>query len=58
MLEKHPKVRELVDNEWLHLFQLDATERTVFARYQGGWNDSIAAAALYEAAKSGSLPIA
>jgi uncharacterized protein YbcC (UPF0753/DUF2309 family) len=37
VLAKHPKVRELVDNEWLHLFQLDAAERTVVARRQGSW---------------------
>ena len=37
VLEKHTKVRELVDNEWLHLFQLDASERTIFARRNGGW---------------------
>lgn len=37
VLEKHAKVRELVDNEWLHLFQLDAAERAVFARRSGGW---------------------
>ena len=37
VLEKHPKVKELVDNEWLHLFQLDASERTVLARRNGGW---------------------
>jgi uncharacterized protein len=37
VLEKHPQVRALVDNEWLHLFQLDATERAVFARRNGGW---------------------
>jgi uncharacterized protein YbcC (UPF0753/DUF2309 family) len=37
VLEKHPKVRELVDNEWFHLFQLDAGERAVFARRGGGW---------------------
>jgi uncharacterized protein YbcC (UPF0753/DUF2309 family) len=37
VLEKHPKVKELVDNEWLHLFQLDATARTVFSRTQRGW---------------------
>jgi uncharacterized protein len=37
MIEKHPKVRELVDNEWIHLFQLDATERSVFARRNGEW---------------------
>ncbi len=37
VLAKQPKVRELVDNEWLHLFQLDAAERTVFARRKDGW---------------------
>ena len=37
VLEKHPKVKDLVDNEWLHLFQLDASERTVFARRKGAW---------------------
>jgi hypothetical protein len=37
VLEKHPKLRELVDNEWLHLFQLDATERAVVARRKGAW---------------------
>ncbi len=37
VLTRHPKVRELVDNAWLHLFQLDAPERAVFARRGGGW---------------------
>lgn len=37
VLEEHPKVRELVDNAWVHLFQLDASERTIFARRDGGW---------------------
>jgi uncharacterized protein YbcC (UPF0753/DUF2309 family) len=37
VLEKHPKVSELVDNEWVHLFQLDAAERAVFARRNRGW---------------------
>jgi uncharacterized protein YbcC (UPF0753/DUF2309 family) len=32
VLEKHSKVRELVDNEWLHLFQIDVGERAVFVR--------------------------
>jgi uncharacterized protein YbcC (UPF0753/DUF2309 family) len=40
VLEKHAKVRELVDNEWLHLFQLDPTERTVFARRNRGWKQA------------------
>jgi uncharacterized protein YbcC (UPF0753/DUF2309 family) len=37
VLEKHPKVKELVDNEWLHLYQLDPTERAVVARRGGAW---------------------
>ena len=37
VLEKHAKVNELVANEWLHLFQLDAAERTLFARRGGAW---------------------
>jgi uncharacterized protein YbcC (UPF0753/DUF2309 family) len=42
ILEKHPKVSELVDNEWLYLFQLDGAERTVFARRNGGWQPAAA----------------
>lgn len=38
VLEKHAKVGELVDNEWLHLFQLDPTEHAVFARRNGEWS--------------------
>jgi uncharacterized protein YbcC (UPF0753/DUF2309 family) len=38
VLAKHPKVNELVDNEWIHLFQLDPPERTVFARRHGAWH--------------------
>ena len=37
VLEKHVKVRELCDNEWIHLFQLDAIGRTVLARRSGDW---------------------
>jgi uncharacterized protein YbcC (UPF0753/DUF2309 family) len=37
VLAKHPTVRDLVDNEWLHLFQIDPLERAVFARKNGGW---------------------
>ncbi len=37
VLQKHRKVNELVENEWLHLFQLDATERTIYARKNDGW---------------------
>ncbi|AKU93672.1 hypothetical protein AKJ09_00336 [Labilithrix luteola] len=37
LLEKHPHVGALVDNEWLHLFQLDTETRAVFARRNTGW---------------------
>ncbi|HSN30177.1 MAG TPA: putative inorganic carbon transporter subunit DabA, partial [Kofleriaceae bacterium] len=37
VVEAHAKVRELVDNEWIFLHQLDAAERAVFARRSGGW---------------------
>ncbi|HUS31427.1 MAG TPA: DUF2309 domain-containing protein [Kofleriaceae bacterium] len=37
VLEKHAKVKELVDNEWLHLYQLDVTERALYARRGGTW---------------------
>jgi uncharacterized protein YbcC (UPF0753/DUF2309 family) len=37
VLEKHDKLRQLVDNEWLHLFQLDDANRTVLARRSGRW---------------------
>ncbi len=37
VLEKHSKVRELVDHEWLHLFQLDASERTIHVRRNRAW---------------------
>jgi uncharacterized protein YbcC (UPF0753/DUF2309 family) len=37
VLEKHEKVRELIDNEWLHLFQLDVSERAIVARRNGVW---------------------
>jgi uncharacterized protein YbcC (UPF0753/DUF2309 family) len=37
VLDKHPSVKALVDNEWLHLFQLDAAERTMAARKNGAW---------------------
>ena len=37
VLAKHAKVRELVDNEWLHLFQLDAQDRAIVARRNGTW---------------------
>jgi uncharacterized protein YbcC (UPF0753/DUF2309 family) len=37
VLEKHSKVRELVDNEWVHLFQFDASARTIHVRRNGTW---------------------
>jgi uncharacterized protein YbcC (UPF0753/DUF2309 family) len=40
VLARQPKVTELVDNEWIHLCQLDATERTVFTRRRGAWRRS------------------
>lgn len=40
VLAKHSKLRELVDNEWLHLFQIDATERSIHARRYGTWNET------------------
>ena len=37
VLDKHSKLRELVENEWLHLFQLDTARRAVVARRNGSW---------------------
>jgi uncharacterized protein len=37
VLEKHAQLRQLVDNEWLHLFQLDSAQRAILARRNGGW---------------------
>jgi uncharacterized protein len=37
LLAKHAKLGELVDNEWLHLFQLDSAERSLYARRRGMW---------------------
>ncbi len=37
VLARHAKVSELVDNEWLHLFQLDPVGRTIVARRRGEW---------------------
>jgi hypothetical protein len=37
VIEKHGLVRQLLDGQWLHLFQLDATSATKrMARYQQG----------------------
>ena len=40
ILDKHAHVKSLADNSWIHLFQLDARERTVFARRNGAWTPS------------------
>ena len=37
VLAKHAKVRELVDNEWIHLFQIDAGERAISVRRNAAW---------------------
>jgi hypothetical protein len=37
VLDKHTKIGELVDNEWIHLFQLDTSERAVYAKRIQGW---------------------
>lgn len=43
ILERHPEVRALFDNKWLHLFALDEAGRLAF-RYDGnlGWEDATA----------------
>jgi uncharacterized protein YbcC (UPF0753/DUF2309 family) len=41
VLEKHDKLRQLVDNEWLHLFQLDPAERAILARRSWGWMPAV-----------------
>ncbi len=43
VLEQHPEVRELVQNEWLHLFALEKG-RASFCRYlgKGSWAESLA----------------
>jgi hypothetical protein len=37
VLAKHATVRELVENEWIQLFQIDVAERAVYARRNGRW---------------------
>ncbi len=37
VLAKHAKVNELVQNEWLHLYQLDPSEHTIHALRHGQW---------------------
>lgn len=36
VIEKHALVRQLVENEWLHLFRLD--EQTIERRWRGDWH--------------------
>lgn len=40
VLARHPKVRDLVENGWLHLFQLDAREAVVRGYEAGRWVDA------------------
>lgn len=37
VLANHAKVRALVENEWVHLFQIDTAERAIFVRRSGAW---------------------
>jgi len=37
VLAKHPTVNDLVQNEWLHLHQLDTTARSISVRRHGAW---------------------
>ncbi len=37
VLAKHTKVGDLIDNEWLHLFQIDSEAKTIAARRNGNW---------------------
>jgi uncharacterized protein YbcC (UPF0753/DUF2309 family) len=37
VLARHPHVRQLVDNAWLYLFQIDAAEHAVHAYRAGRW---------------------
>ena len=41
VLRKHAKVRELVENEWLYLFQLDAEQGQVQEYRRGTWTPSL-----------------
>ncbi|HTL35007.1 MAG TPA: DUF2309 domain-containing protein [Kofleriaceae bacterium] len=40
VIAKHAKLKELVENEWLHLYQLDAPQRALYARRGGTWKPS------------------
>jgi uncharacterized protein YbcC (UPF0753/DUF2309 family) len=44
VLAKHAKVKELVDNEWLHLYQLDVSDLVLYARRNGSWSPSVPSA--------------
>jgi hypothetical protein len=37
VLKKHEKVRQLVENEWLYLFQLDSRQHQVHTYRRGAW---------------------
>ncbi|MBY0402066.1 DUF2309 domain-containing protein, partial [Myxococcota bacterium] len=37
VIEKHAHVRQLVENEWIHLHQIDTVEGAVYARRRDGW---------------------
>ncbi len=38
VLQKHAKVRALVENQWLSLCQVDPVEHEIWARGRGGWH--------------------
>ena len=37
IIAKHKIVRQLIENEWIYLFQIDSPRQRVFARRQGTW---------------------
>ena len=37
VMEKHALVKQLVQNQWLHLFAVDAVEQTIHQHRQGQW---------------------
>jgi len=45
IVEKHAHLKQLVQNEWLHLFSLDATDQSVSQYRKGQWRDATQAAA-------------
>ncbi|HEY4058749.1 MAG TPA: DUF2309 domain-containing protein [Kofleriaceae bacterium] len=40
ILDKHQRVKALVVNEWIHLFQIDTEERSVYACRNNGWTEA------------------